>query len=86
MHLAWQSTLYVTNFPEAADDKFIRDLFGKVRGLHYLRQMHIITSIKYGVLFDIRWPSKKFKSTRRFCYVQYTTPVSCTSDLVRITL
>ena len=31
VHLAWQSTLYVTNFPESADDKFIRDLFGKVR-------------------------------------------------------
>ena len=30
VHLAWQSTLYVTNFPEVADDKIIRDLFGKV--------------------------------------------------------
>ena len=30
VHLAWKSTLYVTNFPESADDKFIRDLFGKV--------------------------------------------------------
>ncbi|THH27765.1 hypothetical protein EUX98_g6425 [Antrodiella citrinella] len=51
VHLAWKSTLYVTNFPEKADDVFIRDLFGR-----------------YGEVFDVRWPSKKFKSTRRFCY------------------
>lgn len=30
VHLAWKSTLYVTNFPEKADDTFMRDLFGKV--------------------------------------------------------
>jgi RNA recognition motif-containing protein len=30
VHLAWKSTLYVTNFPENADDAFMRDLFGKV--------------------------------------------------------
>lgn len=24
----------------------------------------------------MRWPSKQIKSTRRFCYVQYTSPVS----------
>ncbi|KAH9851597.1 RNA-binding protein Prp24 [Lenzites betulinus] len=59
VHLAWRSTLYVTNFPEDADDTFIRTLFGK-----------------YGEIFDVRWPSKKFKSTRRFCYLQYTTPAS----------
>ncbi|KAL4250529.1 hypothetical protein ABKN59_002266 [Abortiporus biennis] len=64
VHLAWQSTLYVTNFPEHADDAFIRDLFGK-----------------YGVIFDVRWPSKKFKSTRRFCYVQYTSPNSAKAAL-----
>ena len=59
VHLAWQSTLYVTNFPEGVDDKTIRETFGK-----------------YGEIFDVRWPSKKFKNTRRFCYVQYTSPVS----------
>ena len=59
VHLAWQSTLYVTNFPENVDDAGIREIFGK-----------------YGELFDVRWPSKKFKNTRRFCYVQYTSPVS----------
>ncbi|KAI6030527.1 hypothetical protein F5J12DRAFT_296247 [Pisolithus orientalis] len=31
---------------------------------------------QYGPLFDVRWPSKKFKTTRRFCYVQYTSPES----------
>ncbi|KAI3616179.1 rna-binding protein prp24 [Moniliophthora roreri] len=57
VHLAWQSTLYITNFPETADDGYIRNLFGK-----------------YGTIFDVRWPSKKFKNTRRFCYLQYTSP------------
>lgn len=59
VHLAWKSTLYVTNFPESADDPYMRNLFGK-----------------YGVIFDVRWPSKKFKTTRRFCYIQYTSPNS----------
>jgi len=36
---------------------------------------------KYGILFDVRWPSKKFKNTRRFCYVQYTSPTSAQSAL-----
>ncbi|KAI0301111.1 hypothetical protein B0F90DRAFT_1810154 [Multifurca ochricompacta] len=58
-HLAWESTLYVTNFPEGADDVSIRKLFGQ-----------------YGHIFDVRWPSKKFKNTRRFCYVQYTSPTA----------
>ena len=31
VHLAWKSTLYVTNFPEKTDDAAIRELFGKVR-------------------------------------------------------
>ncbi|KAI0700046.1 RNA-binding protein Prp24 [Cerioporus squamosus] len=64
VHLAWRSTLYITNFPENADDTFIRTLFGK-----------------YGEIFDVRWPSKKFKSTRRFCYVQYTSPASAEAAL-----
>ncbi|KAK2465199.1 hypothetical protein APHAL10511_002553 [Amanita phalloides] len=57
VHLAWKSTLYVTNFPESYDDAAIRQLFGK-----------------YGTIFDVRWPSKKLKSSRRFCYIQYTSP------------
>ncbi|KAG9040601.1 Splicing factor [Tulasnella sp. UAMH 9824] len=62
--LAWRSTLYVTNFPEKADDSFIRDLFGT-----------------YGTIFDVRWPSKKFKATRRFCYLQYISPDSAQAAL-----
>ncbi|KAJ8080386.1 Splicing factor [Marasmius tenuissimus] len=64
VHLAWQSTLYITNFPESADDSYIRNLFGK-----------------YGTIFDVRWPSKKYKNTRRFCYLQYTSPTSAKSAL-----
>ncbi|KAG8906149.1 Splicing factor [Tulasnella sp. 403] len=64
VHLAWRSTLYVTNFPENADDESIRNLFGK-----------------YGLIFDVRWPSKKFKATRRFCYVQYVSPDSAKAAL-----
>lgn len=30
VHLAWKSTLYVTNFPESTDDAAVRDLFGQV--------------------------------------------------------
>ncbi|KAF8310458.1 hypothetical protein DL93DRAFT_2230235 [Clavulina sp. PMI_390] len=37
---------------------------------------------KYGTLFDVRWPSKKFKSTRRFCYVQYLYPSAAEAALV----
>jgi hypothetical protein len=32
VHLAWESTLYVTNFPESADDASIRKLFAQVHG------------------------------------------------------
>ncbi|KAG6918338.1 hypothetical protein DXG01_015197 [Tephrocybe rancida] len=64
VHLAWKSTLYVTNFPESADDAVIRNLFSQ-----------------YGTIFDVRWPSKKFKNTRRFCYVQYTSPASAENAL-----
>lgn len=31
VHLAWKSTLYVTNFPESTDDAVVRELFGQVR-------------------------------------------------------
>ncbi|EIN12540.1 hypothetical protein PUNSTDRAFT_81810 [Punctularia strigosozonata HHB-11173 SS5] len=64
VHLAWQSTLYITNFPEGTDDQAIRGLFSK-----------------YGTIFDVRWPSKKFKSTRRFCYVQFTSPDAAKASL-----
>lgn len=33
----------------------------------------------YGDIFDVRWPSKRYASNRRFCYVQFTTQQSATS-------
>jgi len=32
VHRAWESTLYVTNFPESTDNAWIRKLFGQVNG------------------------------------------------------
>ncbi|KAK4702065.1 squamous cell carcinoma antigen recognized by T-cells 3, partial [Phenoliferia sp. Uapishka_3] len=36
---------------------------------------------KYGTIFDTRWPSKRFKSTRRFCYVQFTSTEAAQASL-----
>ncbi|KAL5482584.1 PRP24 [Sanghuangporus weigelae] len=65
VHVAWKSTLYVTNFPEKVDDAYIRELFGQ-----------------FGHIFDVRWPSKKFKATRRFCYVQFTSTEAAQAALL----
>jgi squamous cell carcinoma antigen recognized by T-cells 3 len=75
VHLAWKSTLYVTNFPAKMDNAGIKDLFGKVCTV-IPPNFTLTRWLQYGTLFDVRWPSKKFKSTRRFCYVQFTSPVS----------
>ncbi|KAA8647151.1 hypothetical protein EYZ11_009564 [Aspergillus tanneri] len=48
------STLFVTNFPPTADEKYIRDLF-----------------CEFGEIIDIRFPSLKYNTHRRFCYVQF---------------
>ena len=37
---------------------------------------------RYGSVFDVRWPSRRFVTTRRFCYVQYTTPSAAQDALV----
>lgn len=29
----------------------------------------------YGRILDLRWPSKRFKATRRFCYIQFASSV-----------
>lgn len=50
------TTLYVTNYPPHADDKYIRDLFKEC-----------------GEIFAIRWPSLKYNTHRRFCYVSFRT-------------
>lgn len=38
------------------------------------------TRLQYGTILETRWPSKKFKSSRRFVYVQFTSPVSFRPD------
>ncbi|KDN43532.1 hypothetical protein RSAG8_06121, partial [Rhizoctonia solani AG-8 WAC10335] len=35
----------------------------------------------FGKILDVRWPSKKFKATRRFCYLQYTLPAAAQAAL-----
>ncbi|PWN53014.1 hypothetical protein IE53DRAFT_226475 [Violaceomyces palustris] len=64
VNIGWESTLYVTNFPEGWEDGSVRDAFGR-----------------FGAIFDVRWPSRKFVSTRRFCYVQFTLPESAQAAL-----
>ncbi|KAL4895483.1 hypothetical protein BDV59DRAFT_200126 [Aspergillus ambiguus] len=56
VQLGSNSTLFVTNFPPAADEKYIRDLFREC-----------------GEIVDIRFPSLKYNTHRRFCYVQFKT-------------
>lgn len=51
----WECTLYVTNFPPSMDSD------------EAIRTMFQ----PYGRIFDVRWPSKKFASSRRFCYVVF---------------
>ncbi|KAK1147318.1 Splicing factor [Aspergillus melleus] len=54
VHVGSGSTLFVTNFPPTADEKYIRDLF-----------------CEFGEIIDIRFPSLKYNTHRRFCYVQF---------------
>ncbi|KAG9123420.1 Splicing factor, partial [Ceratobasidium sp. 392] len=35
----------------------------------------------FGKILDVRWPSKKFKATRRFCYLQFTSPAAAQAAL-----
>ena len=47
-------TLFVTNFPPAADDHYLLELFKDC-----------------GEILSIRWPSLKYNTRRRFCYVSF---------------
>ncbi len=47
-------TLYVTNYPPAADEAYMRELFAEC-----------------GEIFSIRWPSLKYNTHRRFCYISF---------------
>lgn len=77
VYLAWQSTLYVTNFPPSMDDAAMRKLFSEVGTASCCDGSRDLTRRlpQYGTILDVRWPSKRFKATRRFCYVQYVLPV-----------
>ena len=81
--VAWQSTLYVTNFPEHSDDASIRELFGQVRPISLSSISPrttlltlLLAHLQFGTIFETRWPGKKFKGTRRFVYIQFLSPVS----------
>ncbi|KAI1494224.1 hypothetical protein F5X96DRAFT_618719 [Biscogniauxia mediterranea] len=50
-------TIFVSNYPPAADETYIRDIFKDC-----------------GEIFSIRWPSLKYNTHRRFCYVSFTDP------------
>jgi RNA recognition motif-containing protein len=47
-------TLFVTNYPPTAGEKYIRDLFKDC-----------------GKIFNVRFPSLKYNTKRRFCYVTF---------------
>ncbi|KAI1002756.1 hypothetical protein K3495_g5445 [Podosphaera aphanis] len=49
-------TVYVTNFPPVADDKYFHELFKDC-----------------GECLSIRWPSIKYKTSRRFVYITFRT-------------
>jgi squamous cell carcinoma antigen recognized by T-cells 3 len=68
------STVWVSNYPPTADEAYIRNLFKDVSSL--------IPSCKFpandeqcGEIIDIRFPSLKYNTHRRFCYVQFKTAV-----------
>ncbi|KAG8678482.1 Splicing factor, partial [Ceratobasidium sp. 395] len=71
VYLAWKSTLYITNFLETTDDAEVRRLFSPPSA----------ACTQFGKILDVRWPSKKFKTTRRFCYLQFTSPAAAQAAL-----
>ena len=67
------TTLYVTNYPPAADEVWLREQFGKVSSTTKFLQTPLIV-FQYGDIVDIRFPSLKYNAHRRFCYIQYKLP------------
>ena len=66
------TTLYVTNFPPSSDESYIRDLFGKVSAMTCQTRKYLCTnSDQYGEIAEVRFPSLKYNTHRRFCYVQF---------------
>lgn len=74
--------MFVTNFPEKMDDAAIRHLFSQVnRNISHRAWKHRLClwngfPLQYGEMMDPRWPSRKYKDSRRFCYVQFLTTAS----------
>ena len=67
------TTLWVTNYPAEADEGYLRTLFKEVMTLssHVLRSY--ANDQKFGDIVEVRFPSLKFDTHRRFCYVQFLT-------------
>lgn len=57
VYQASQTTVFVTNFPAGLEDDTA------------IRELFE----SFGEIIDTRWPSKKYKDSRRFCYVQFLT-------------
>jgi RNA recognition motif-containing protein len=66
VQLGYECTLYVTNFPAAYDSD---------------QAIKALFSSS-GRIFDVRWPSKKFASTRRFCYVVFCNAAEAQQALI----
>lgn len=79
------TTLWVTNYPPEADDAFFRNLFEEVsiRPINPSitnpsstahRSWHSRSpTLQFGTIVNIRFPSLKFNTHRRFCYIQFLT-------------
>jgi len=68
------STLYVTNFPPIADEAFIRNLFKDVGSKSSAMDNFSADNVnQFGEIVDIRFPSLKYNTHRRFCYVQFSS-------------
>lgn len=84
VHIGTGSTLFVTNFPAEADEVCIRDMFQKVgRHVRFLAMLcyHCADFLQYGKIVDIRFPSLKYNTHRRFCYVQFKDSVDAHNAL-----
>ena len=64
------STLFVTNFPPTADEEYIRSLFKQVSFVLTYGPC-LAKPWQYGEIVDVRFPSLKYNTHRRFCYVQF---------------
>lgn len=68
------STLYVTNFPPTADEAYIRNLFKDVGSKASFSNIFSADNVnQFGEIVDVRFPSLKYNTHRRFCYVQFSS-------------